>query len=111
MERKWWVDELYWAVIANPYIALSRFLADVVDWRFWHDWFHDTVIAGGFTLLSRLLAVRIDLGFIDAIFNGAATLVQRSAGRLRGIQNGFVRSYALSVFLGVVVILGYLILR
>jgi NADH-quinone oxidoreductase subunit L len=52
MEHKWWVDELYWAVIVNPYIALCRFLADVVEWRFWHDWFHDTVIAGGYNALS-----------------------------------------------------------
>jgi len=111
MENKWWVDELYWAVILNPYIALSEFLADTLDWRFWHDWFHDKVIVGGYGLLARVLSVRIDLGFIDAIANGLADLVQRISGSLRRVQTGFVRNYALSVFLGVVIILGYLILR
>jgi NADH-quinone oxidoreductase subunit L len=111
MEHKWWVDELYDAIIVKPYVAFSRFLADVIDWRFWHDWFHDRVIAGGFNLLTRLLSLRVDLGIIDAAADGLALLVQRSASGLRRIQNGFVRSYALSVFLGVVVILGYLILR
>jgi NADH-quinone oxidoreductase subunit L len=102
---------LYWTVILNPYIALSRFLADVIDWRFWHDWFHDKVIVGGFNLITRLLAVRIDLGGIDAFFNGLAKLVQRFAGLLRRVQTGYVRNYALMIFVGVVVILGYLLLR
>jgi len=111
MENKWWVDELYAAVLLNPYIALSRFLADVIDWRFWHDWFHDRLLAGGYNLLSRLLSVQIDLGIIDAFANGLATVTQGLAGQLRRIQTGYVRNYALSVFIGAIVILGYLILR
>ena len=109
--NKYWVDELYWAVILNPYIALSKFLADVIDWDFWHNWFHDKVIAGGFKAISRLLALNIDLGFIDAIANGLAAGTKSIAGGLRRIQTGFVRNYALSVFIGVVLIIGYLILR
>jgi NADH-quinone oxidoreductase subunit L len=110
-ENKYWVDELYWAVILRPYIWLSRFLAEQVDWRFWHDWFHDTVIARGFRGLARFLAGPFDLGVIDGIANGLASLTVRLASSLRLIQTGFVRNYALSVFLGVVVILGYLIFR
>ncbi|MFM8321816.1 MAG: NADH-quinone oxidoreductase subunit L [Chloroflexota bacterium] len=111
LNNKWWVDELYWAVILNPYIALSRFLADVIDWRFWHDWFHDTVIAGGYRLLTQLLALRVDLGGIDRVANGLASGMQWIAARLRGLQTGFIRNYALAVFLGVVAILSYLLLR
>jgi NADH-quinone oxidoreductase subunit L len=111
LENKYWVDELYWTVILNPYIALSRFLADQVDWRFWHDWFHDQVITRGFNLLARVLSVQIDLGVIDAIANWIGAATQRGADRLRQIQTGYVRNYALSVFLGVIIILGYLILR
>ena len=109
MENKWWIDELYWAVIINPYIALSRFLAEQVDWIFWHDWFHDTVIAGIYRWLSKVLALQIDLGIIDGIANGLATVTQNSAGSLRRLQTGFVRNYALAIFIGVVAILGYLI--
>ena len=54
LKNKYWVDELYWTVILNPYIAISRFLADVIDWRFWHDWFHDIVIARSFHWLTRV---------------------------------------------------------
>ncbi len=111
MENKWWVDELYWTVILNPYITLSRFLGEVIDWRFWHDWFHDTVIVRSFRGLAQFLAGAFDLGFIDGIANGLASITVRFAGSLRKIQTGYVRNYALSVFIGVVVIIGYLILR
>jgi NADH:ubiquinone oxidoreductase subunit 5 (subunit L)/multisubunit Na+/H+ antiporter MnhA subunit len=57
------------------------------------------------------MALTIDLGFIDAIATGMARLIERSAKRLRNVQTGFVRNYALVVFLGVVLIIGYLILR
>jgi NADH-quinone oxidoreductase subunit L len=109
MENKWWIDELYWAVIINPYMALSRFLAEQVDWIFWHDWFHDTVVAGIYRWLSKVLALQIDLGIIDGIANGLATVTQNSASGLRRLQTGFVRNYALAIFIGVVAILGYLI--
>ena len=36
---------------------------------------------------------------------------QSLAATLRKVQNGFVRSYALSILLGVVFILGYLIFK
>jgi NADH-quinone oxidoreductase subunit L len=110
-ENKYWVDEGYWAVFVDRYIDLARFLAQTVDWRFWHDWVHDSVIASNFKRLAHFLANPIDLGFIDAIANGLANLTQRSSAGLRKIQNGFVRSYALSVLLGVVLILGYLLIK
>ena len=109
MENKWWIDELYWAVIINPYFALSRFFAEQVDWIFWHDWFHDKVIAGIYTWMTKIFAFQIDMGIIDGIANGLATVTQNSAGSLRRLQTGFVRNYALAVFVGVVAILGYII--
>ena len=112
MENKWFVDEIYQAVILNPFAKLSEFLADVVDWRFWHDWFHETVIAGTYNWLSNIaLNVYADQKGIDAFANWLGTATQWLSGVMRKIQNGFVRSYALSVLLGVVFIIGYLILK
>jgi NADH-quinone oxidoreductase subunit L len=111
MNNKWWVDELYGFAIIRPYQRLAAFLADVVDWRFWHDFVHDSLLARGFRGLARFLANPVDLGVIDGIANGLAKAVQGSAASLRLLQTGFVRNYALSVFVGVVVILGYLVSR
>jgi NADH-quinone oxidoreductase subunit L len=111
-ENKWYVDELYHAIIVTPFVKGSQFLADVVDWRFWHDWFHEKVIAGTYNWISNIGLNRYaDQQGIDAAANGLATITQWLSATLRKIQNGFVRSYALSVLLGVVLIVGYLILR
>ena len=53
----------------------------------------------------------IDLGIIDGIANGLAKLTQGTASLLSLFQTGYVRNYALSVFVGVVTIIGYLIFR
>jgi NADH-quinone oxidoreductase subunit L len=111
-ENKWFVDELYQAIIINPFRRLSEFLADVIDWRFWHDWFHETVIAGTYNWVSNIALNRYaDQQGIDRFANGLGDVTQWLSSVARRIQNGFVRSYALSVLFGVVVILGYLILK
>ncbi|MGB7876575.1 MAG: NADH-quinone oxidoreductase subunit L [Anaerolineales bacterium] len=112
MENKWFVDEGYWAVFVDRYVDLAKFLADVVDWRFWHDWFHEKVIAGTYNWLSNVgLNLYMDQRGIDAFANGLGNATRNLSASLRKVQNGFVRSYALSVLLGVVLILGYLLLK
>ena len=112
LENKWYVDELYHAIIVTPFVKGSQFLADVIDWRFWHDWFHEKVIAGTYIWISNIgLNLYFDQRGIDAIANNLGTVTQRLSVTLRKIQNGFVRSYALAVLVGVVAIVGYLILK
>lgn len=112
MENKWYVDELYQAIMVTPFVKVSQFLADVIDWKFWHDWFHETVIVGTYNWVSHIALNRYaDQRGIDAFANGLAGVTQWLSATLRKIQNGFVRSYALSVLLGVVLIVGYLILK
>jgi len=112
MENKWFVDEIYQTIIIKPFKNLSQFLADVIDWRFWHDWFHETVIAGTYNWLSNtVLDLYADQKGIDAFANWLGTATQWLSGVMRKVQNGFVRSYAMSVLLGVVFIIGYLILK
>lgn len=112
MESKWMIDEVYQALIINPFTRISQFLADVIDWRFWHDFVHDTVILGAYNWLSEIALDRYaDQKGIDAFANWLGTATQWTSQTIRKVQNGFVRSYALAVMLGVVVILGYLILK
>lgn len=112
LENKWYVDELYQAIIVTPFVKISQFLADVIDWQFWHDWFHETAIAGTYNWLSNIALNRYaDQQGIDAVANSLGDVTQWLSATLRKIQNGFVRSYALSVLLGVVLIIGYLILK
>jgi NADH-quinone oxidoreductase subunit L len=109
----WWMavlpfDTLYMKGFVPAYNWLARFLADQVDWAFWHDWFHDRVIRDGFLGLSGWLSGIFDLRFIDGwLVNGSAQATRWLANQLRLTQTGYVRNYALAVFLGVVALLAY----
>lgn len=60
------------------------------------------------TWLTRAL-VFLDLKGVDGVVNGTAALLGGSSGRLRRLQTGFVRSYALSMLLGSIFVLGALL--
>jgi NADH-quinone oxidoreductase subunit L len=111
MENKWWVDELYDRLILQPYIRFSRWLAETVDWRWWHDGFHDRVLLAGYNRLSGWLAWSFDLPVIDGAANALGRATQSGAAGLRRLQSGFVRTYALSILIGAVLMLTYIILR
>jgi len=80
--NKYWMDEIYDVLFVNSIVNFSRFL-----WRV----FDDVVI--------------------DGIVNGVARVTQWWGSALRSLQSGFVKDYALSILVGVVVIIGYLVLR
>jgi NADH-quinone oxidoreductase subunit L len=111
IRAKWWVDELYAALLVRPYERLAEFLAWTVDERLWHDGFHDGVLAAGFRRATEWLAQSFDLKGIDAAANGLGTLAQRAAAGLRFLQSGFVRTYALAILVGSLLILSYLVIR
>jgi NADH-quinone oxidoreductase subunit L len=84
----------------------------VIDWKFWHDFVHDKVIAGTYNWLSNIaLNDTVDKKWIDGFANWLGAATKNISATLRRVQNGFVRSYALSILLGVVLILGYLLLK
>jgi NADH-quinone oxidoreductase subunit L len=111
MEHKWYVDELYDWLVVRRYVGLAHFLAETVDWRWWHDGFHDALIGRAFKAGTAWLAQGFDLGFIDAIANGLGRLAEWSAGGLRRLQNGYVRSYAATIAVGVVLLLAFILIR
>ncbi len=107
--RLYW-DETYFRLFENPYNKMSQFLANTLDWRFWHDYFHETIIAKGFNNIAQLLSKPVDLGIIDGLVNDVGLVVKWISGRARNLQTGYVRTYAVSVLLGVVLVIVILIL-
>ena len=69
------------------------------------DAFNEAVFERPGIYLTRAL-VYLDNKGIDGIVNGIAAGVGGSSGRLRRLQTGFVRSYALSMLTGGVLVLG-----
>ncbi len=59
--------------------------------------------------LTRL-SVYFDNRGVDGLVNTVAATFGGGSGRLRRVQSGFVRSYALSMFVGAVLLVGALLL-
>ena len=81
--NKYYVDELYDAMIVQP---LKR-VSESALWK------------------------RVDAGLIDGVVNGTGVMVRGSSAVLRMTQTGSIRTYAASLFFGVVVVLGYYLTR
>jgi len=81
--NKYYVDEIYDGAIVQPIKRLST----GVLWR------------------------GVDAGLIDGIVNGVGLTVRGWSAVMRRVQTGSVRAYAMSIFLGVVTILGYYLWR
>jgi NADH-quinone oxidoreductase subunit L len=80
---KYYVDELYDAVFVQPLKTLSR----AVLWK------------------------QVDAGVIDAAVNGAGLAVANGGESLRRTQTGSIRTYAMALVGGVVIIIGFYLLR
>jgi NADH-quinone oxidoreductase subunit L len=77
-ENKWYVDELYNALIVNPLKAISGWFARIFDPR-----------------------------VIDGAVNGVGGVLSDAGEAVRKLQNGAIPAYAFSIFLGVVAVLFY----
>ncbi|MEL7674877.1 MAG: hypothetical protein AAGU78_14145, partial [Chloroflexota bacterium] len=98
-------DEFYFKYIIWPFRDAAYWLAEKLDWAFWHDFVHERVIYGSFQRATDLLSTPVDRGIIDRAFNGVGVGIQAAAARLRTIQTGFVRTYALGVLFGAVLVM------
>jgi NADH-quinone oxidoreductase subunit L len=77
----------------------------------WVDWSYDTFIARPSTALANFSAFVFDNDVIDGVVNGTATLVRDSGSRLRRLQTGYVRNYALAIATGAALVLAYVASR
>jgi NADH-quinone oxidoreductase subunit L len=75
------------------------------------DAFNESVLMRPGQWLTRL-SVYFDSRGVDGLVNGLAATIGGTSGRLRRLQNGFVRSYALSMLIGAVLLVaGLLVVR
>jgi NADH-quinone oxidoreductase subunit L len=111
----WWfavlpLNTLYMRVFIPIFNGLARFLAEKLDWDWWHNVFHDEIIRNGFVTIAEVSNRGIDDKIIDGLVNGSGRFSTWFADRIRASQTGYVRNYALGVFLGVVALVLYFIL-
>jgi len=81
--NKWYVDEAYDTLIVHP----IKLISDLVLWRW------------------------IDIKIIDGFVNQIARFTGKGSNILRRVETGVIQNYALSIVFGVVVLIGYFLLR
>jgi NADH-quinone oxidoreductase subunit L len=75
----------------------------------YQDVFNEAVFMRPGQYLTRSL-VYVDNRGVDGAVNGLAALIGGTSGRIRRLQTGFVRSYALSMFAGAALVVGAMLL-
>jgi NADH-quinone oxidoreductase subunit L len=75
------------------------------------DWLYDRAIVRPLHGLSVFLARGVDLGVIDGLVNLSGRLVVLGSTVARRLQTGYIVNYALTMLLGAVVLVGYLLAR
>jgi NADH-quinone oxidoreductase subunit L len=103
----WWVyasGRVDWMVVRERLAPLQRAAA-----RGWYlDDYYSRVLVRPGRWAAGFSATVVDLGLVDRTVNGIGGGVRRLAAAGRRLQTGFVRSYALGLFLGAVVMLVWL---
>jgi NADH-quinone oxidoreductase subunit L len=91
--------------MAAQYPTLYRALL----YKYWVDELYEKAVVRPISSAARALSTSFDANMIDGSVNGIASLVGRAGGVLRRLQTGHVPTYVLSILVGVVVLLGYLV--
>lgn len=78
-------------------------------------WFFDRIyekiiVVPGYRHLAAFLARVFDQQGIDAVVNGMGRFFMQSSLRLRSLQSGYLRNYALVFLVGVLVVVGYFLI-
>jgi NADH-quinone oxidoreductase subunit L len=80
--------------------------------RAWYiDAAYDAVLARGSTKLAEVTDADVETKVIDGAVDGLAGLVAKTSGLVRKAQTGYVRSYALAIAGGAVLVLAYVAVR
>jgi NADH-quinone oxidoreductase subunit L len=96
------------AAIATRFRGLYRLLLN----KYYVDEVYDAAVVKPIrTASEHVLWQGVDVGVIDGAVNGTALVVATGSGMLRRLQTGSVRAYAGSMFIGVIVILGFYLWR
>jgi NADH-quinone oxidoreductase subunit L len=104
----WFLYTLYSDVpekVASRFRAAYRALEAKYGFDIAYDAFASRVVVGG---SDKLLWRKVDAALIDRAVNGAGEVVDAVSRRVRLLQSGVVRGYALLILAGTVAILGYL---
>jgi NADH-quinone oxidoreductase subunit L len=99
--NKYYVDEIYDAVIVQPYLALTRaaswFDANIIDGI--------VNLTGALTVFGSWLSGLFDSYIVDGLVNYLSNLTLRTGERMRRLQTGSINGYLYGILAAVMLIL------
>jgi NADH-quinone oxidoreductase subunit L len=95
------------AAIGQPRTPVHAFLLNA--WYF--DWLYDRLIVRPLYALAWFAARVVDLGMIDGLVNSVGRAVVAWAAGFRRLQSGYIVNYALTMLVGAVLVVGFLLVR
>jgi NADH-quinone oxidoreductase subunit L len=95
------------AAIGQPRTPIHALLLNA----YYVDWLYDRAVVRPLHALSVFLARVVDLGIIDGVVNLTGRAVMGWAATFRRLQTGYVVNYALTMLVGAVLVVGYLLTR
>ena len=106
----------YWIYVRNWGLAArmtkgSQWLYDLVYDKYYVDEAYTEGVVKPLRSLGSFLADAVEEGGIDRAVNGLAWLFGQAGEGLRRLQTGLVRNYALAMFVGVVAVVLYFVIR
>ena len=92
------------ANLARQYAGLHRLLTN----RYYVDELYDFALVRPVKVLGRWLGASFDRGLDNAV-DALGYLVREASAALRELQTGYVRNYALMIFVGAVLVIGFIV--
>jgi NADH-quinone oxidoreductase subunit L len=91
--------------------AQFRGLYDVLLGKYWVDEIYGATVVRGTFEFAQALWRYVDVVVIDGLVNGVGGVVQAQSSLWRRLQTGNVQHYALTFLAGVILVIGYFLLR
>jgi NADH-quinone oxidoreductase subunit L len=88
---------------------LSGLYATWKDKYYWDEFYNNVVVDTVIDGIGRKAFAAFDTHVVDGAVNGVARIAQKASGALRLTQTGIVQNYALSLVLGVVIVIGIML--
>jgi NADH-quinone oxidoreductase subunit L len=106
----YWLYVRRWG-LAERLTKQARWLYDLLFNAYYMDEAYNEVVVSPLRSLAGILADVVEVRGIDGMVHGLARVTGLAGERIRRLQTGLVRNYALATLAGVVALLAYLLLR
>jgi NADH-quinone oxidoreductase subunit L len=107
LEKRWYINAVYYKVFVNAPIAASRWLSDRFDYR---GLFRVNSAGSLFGVYMSAVGNWVDVNIVDSVANGFSSAGQAVSRAVRRVQTGVVEQYIQVFALGIILLVVFFLL-